>query len=170
MRIEDSIEPMERLEFRVFSLHAGSCSSSRIPTGFRPLAQGCEARATLGKRAEFFFYPNGVASHRIDHLLQPRWGRKALAGRTQGSLADSATAGLEDGIPLGFSEAQHGITWIPGASGWLMFPDLSGWRAEFLEPSPSFVADVCQFPAREPVRQDSAEASGGAGRWFGVWR
>ena len=27
-----------------------------------------------------------------------------MADQTQGSLADSATAGLSDGIPLGFSE------------------------------------------------------------------
>jgi len=29
-------------------------------------------------------------------------GLEGSAGNTQGSLADSATAGLEDGIPLGF--------------------------------------------------------------------
>ena len=37
-------------------------------------------------------------------VLQPRWGWKTLAAWTQGSLADSATAGLIDGIPLGYSE------------------------------------------------------------------
>jgi hypothetical protein len=34
----------------------------RIPKGFHQSAQGCEARATLGKRAEATFNPNGVAS------------------------------------------------------------------------------------------------------------
>ena len=35
---------------------------------------------------------------------QPRWGWKTLTNQTQGSLADSATAGLEDGIPSGFAD------------------------------------------------------------------
>ena len=36
---------------------------------------------------------------------QPRWGWPPPTPFPQGSLADSATAGLEDGIPLGFAEA-----------------------------------------------------------------
>src|SRR5258708_394915 len=35
---------------------------TRIPKGFRPKAQGCEQRATLGTRREGMSYPNGVAS------------------------------------------------------------------------------------------------------------
>jgi len=33
-----------------------------IPKGFRPKAQGCEARATLGRKVEKIFNPNGVAA------------------------------------------------------------------------------------------------------------
>ena len=35
---------------------------ARIPTGFRPKAQGCEPRATLGNRDDGFLNPNGVAA------------------------------------------------------------------------------------------------------------
>ncbi len=34
--------------------------SPRIPTGFRPKAQGCEARATLGKRPKKITTPTGL--------------------------------------------------------------------------------------------------------------
>ena len=76
-------------------------ASSRIPTGFRPPAQGCSARATLGKLVENSLNPNGVAARSSPPEMQPRWGWKPLLDQTQGSLADSATAGLNDGIPLG---------------------------------------------------------------------
>ena len=35
---------------------------ARIPTGFRPKAQGCEARATLGHRPQNVFNRNAVAA------------------------------------------------------------------------------------------------------------
>ena len=44
-------------------------------------------------------------------VMQPRWGRFLLGTFTQGSLADEATAGLTDGIPLGFRERQTGEKW-----------------------------------------------------------
>ena len=37
-------------------------SGARIPTGFRPQAQGCEARATLGNRCDEFLNPIGVVA------------------------------------------------------------------------------------------------------------
>src|ERR1017187_2030883 len=36
----------------------------RIPTGFRPKAQGCEARATLGYPGTMVRNPNGVVASR----------------------------------------------------------------------------------------------------------
>ena len=39
-----------------------SCAHPRIPTGFRPKAQGCEARATLGQRPQSIFNRNAVAA------------------------------------------------------------------------------------------------------------
>jgi hypothetical protein len=41
---------------------AGACTCLRIPTGFRPPAQGCEARATLGHRPHNIFNRNAVAA------------------------------------------------------------------------------------------------------------
>ena len=38
-------------------------------------------------------------------------GLEDSAGSTQGSLADSATAGLEDGIPLGFAADHCAMNW-----------------------------------------------------------
>ncbi len=52
----------------------------RIPTGFRHSAQGCEARATLGKRGKGNLNPNGVAANDLCDVTQPRWGWKALPG------------------------------------------------------------------------------------------
>src|SRR5437867_6950925 len=46
----------------------------RIPTGFRPPAQGCAARATLGQGARNRFNPNGVAPCPTEPAPQPRWG------------------------------------------------------------------------------------------------
>jgi len=46
----------------------------RIPTGFRPPAQGCAARAPLGQGAQNGFNPNGVAPSPPAPAPQPRWG------------------------------------------------------------------------------------------------
>src|SRR4026207_846309 len=63
------------------SFRTDLCVASRIPTGFRHLAQGCEARATLGKRGKGNLNPEGVtANDRCAAAMQPRWGWKALAG------------------------------------------------------------------------------------------
>ena len=43
-----------------FGIHGESDSPLKIPTGFRPPAQGCEARATLGYQSENIINPNGV--------------------------------------------------------------------------------------------------------------
>ncbi len=78
----------------------------KIPKGFRHLAQGCEARATLGHLPEMFSTPTGLRQ-----IRQPPNRNRVAVGNflrtlTQGSLADSATAGLWDGIPLGFGLAE----------------------------------------------------------------
>ena len=62
------------------------------PTGQRPLAQGCEARATLGHPIKLFINPNGVASF-VSRRMQPIQGCTCSGRITQGSLADSATLG-----------------------------------------------------------------------------
>src|SRR2546427_7076193 len=41
----------------------GVALRSRIPTGFRPKAQGCEARATLGHRQSIIPNRDAVAAH-----------------------------------------------------------------------------------------------------------
>jgi len=43
------------------------------PTGQRPSAQGCEARATLGHPIKLFINPNGVASF-VNRRMQPIQG------------------------------------------------------------------------------------------------
>ena len=43
---------------------------ARIPTGFRPKAQGCEQRATLGNRRHDIHNPNGVVA--ISYASFPR--------------------------------------------------------------------------------------------------
>ena len=65
------------------------------------------ARApTLGTGSEKESTPTGLRHRRAREDATP-WGlgRISWATITQGSLADSATAGLEDGIPLGFKKA-----------------------------------------------------------------
>ena len=44
----------------------------RTPTAFRPSAQGCEARATLGNRRRKITTPTGLWP--VPNLPQPRWG------------------------------------------------------------------------------------------------
>ena len=62
----------------------------RIPTGFRPKAQGCEARATLGNRHHGISNPNGVVAgfascQSRQRTPQPRWGCVPFRIVTQGS-------------------------------------------------------------------------------------
>jgi len=57
----------------------------RIPKGFRPKAQGCEERATLGNRSHDEFNPNGVVVRFGVARTQPRWGWNFIAPPTQGS-------------------------------------------------------------------------------------
>src|SRR6185369_8575691 len=57
----------------------------RIPKGFRPKAQGCEERATLGNRRRDEFNPNGVVVRFGVARTQPRWGWNFIAPPTQGS-------------------------------------------------------------------------------------
>ena len=62
------------------------------------------ASATPGKGPENRINPDGVASFALGtrtRMLQPLQGWISFPDFTQGSLADSATRGLMDGIPLG---------------------------------------------------------------------
>jgi len=43
-------------------------AAGRIPTGFRPKAQGCEARATLGNRESNIINRNAVAANTTQNL------------------------------------------------------------------------------------------------------
>jgi hypothetical protein len=45
-----------------------------IPTGFRPIAQGCAARATLGRRIPHAFNPTGVASGKCSGISRETSG------------------------------------------------------------------------------------------------
>ena len=68
---------------------AGACSlyailPVRIPTGFRRKAQGCEARATLGKSGNAGSTPTGLRLWPIAEA-QPLWGWFRLVRFTQGS-------------------------------------------------------------------------------------
>ncbi len=98
---EKSDEPVGVLTPRPSPMNRSAMSRS-IPTGVHHSAQGCEARATLGRADESLSNPNGVVSRDRTGVLQPRWGWRSRIARTRGSLADSATAGLNDGIPLGY--------------------------------------------------------------------
>ena len=75
-----------------------------IPTGLDHSARRCEARATPGGGPEDGINPERVASFALvtrTRMLQPCQGWIPFVGFTQGSLADSATRGLNDAIPLG---------------------------------------------------------------------
>ena len=50
---------------------AGIVRAAGIPTGFRPKAQGCEGRATLGVRRRNCPNPNGVAAHSLNLNATP---------------------------------------------------------------------------------------------------
>ena len=60
-------------------------SGGRIPTGFRPKAQGCEQRATLGKGTRARSTPTGLPRLRGERRPQPRWGWLLPTQFTQGS-------------------------------------------------------------------------------------
>jgi len=62
---------------------AGSCR--RIPKGFRNKAQGCEARATLGKCGIVYANPNGVASSDHPENAATPLGLCRYRSTTQGS-------------------------------------------------------------------------------------
>ena len=80
----------------------------KIPRGFRPKAQGCEARATLGNRPRSRPNPNGIATFspaepeemdqadisRLSRSL-PRWGRWFfLAWKSRGGIFQTASGKL----------------------------------------------------------------------------
>ncbi len=58
------LKKIRQIELRtnrlVTEFDASGCA--RIPTGFRPKAQGCEERATLGPRRRMFINRNAVAA------------------------------------------------------------------------------------------------------------
>ena len=76
-----------------------------IPKGLCHSAQRCPdaGGATLGIESQNKSNPNGVSSTARRDMMQPRWGSENFWTLTQGSLF-LATAGLNDGIPLGFSD------------------------------------------------------------------
>ena len=76
---------------------------SRIPTGFRHEARGCEERATLGNCHEMKRNPEGVVARAIVKATQPRWGRNRLCIGDPGWLVPR-NPGLDDTIPLGLAE------------------------------------------------------------------
>ena len=61
-----------------------SLKSRRIPTGFRPEAQGCERRATVGGNANAKYNPEGVAA---------RSARNNRTGRNPVGVGDSGRGG-----------------------------------------------------------------------------
>ncbi len=73
----------------------------RTPTAFKPLAQGCEERATLGERAE-----ESPTLKGLDHgLLRQDATLSGFVGfpvPTQGCLAVAGNPGLNDRTPLAF--------------------------------------------------------------------
>ena len=89
---------------------ADSMRHPRIPTGFRPKAKGCEARATLGHRPQNISNRNAVAAISFCPFAwcwpQPRWGCSRFAMLTQGRRW-RANLGLMAAIPLGLNGARR---------------------------------------------------------------
>ena len=58
------LKKIRQIELRTNRLVTGLAvrGCARIPTGFRPKAQGCEARATLGNHPQNIFNRNAVAA------------------------------------------------------------------------------------------------------------
>jgi hypothetical protein len=88
------------------------------PNGIPSFSPGLRGTSYPGKIRGISLLPQRGCIGHDEGVLQPRWGWKAWAGQTQGSLADSATAGLSDGIPLGFSEGGTGFV-CNGKPAWL---------------------------------------------------
>ena len=95
----------------VHSFGGTSAWQGNIPKGLCHSAQRChdEGGATLGIESQNKSNPNGVSSTARRDMMQPRWGSENFWTWTQGSSGgqsgtDLATAGLNDGIPLGFSD------------------------------------------------------------------
>ena len=69
----------ELVRWHVHLIRSAPLVPPRIPTGFRPPAQGCDAGATLGSRPTGAPNPNGVVANphpllRARLWTQPRWG------------------------------------------------------------------------------------------------
>jgi hypothetical protein len=64
MNPREILKKIRQIELRTNRLvtAAAARGSTRIPTGFRPKAQGCEERATLGHRPQNVFNRNAVAT------------------------------------------------------------------------------------------------------------
>ncbi len=64
MTLRETLKKIWQIELRTERLASASarCVELRIPTGFRPKAQGCEARATLGPRPARLTNRNAVAA------------------------------------------------------------------------------------------------------------
>jgi hypothetical protein len=91
------------LDLWVSNVAKNAASNLRIPTGFHHSAQGCEERATLGSR------PNKTSTATRLHRppakpMQPVPGCIQFDSSTQRRPIPSSNAGLNDEIPLGFSE------------------------------------------------------------------
>jgi hypothetical protein len=65
------LKKIRQIELRTNRIVIGpaACGLARIPTGLRPIAQGCEARATLGIRPQNVFNRNAVAAIPFSSVL-----------------------------------------------------------------------------------------------------
>jgi hypothetical protein len=68
----ETFKERRQLDLRVNRIVTESAErgSSRIPTGFRPKAQGCEERATLGRRRVKFINRNAVAAISVSSIAR----------------------------------------------------------------------------------------------------
>ena len=72
------------------------------PTALRHSAQGCEERATLGQPDYFFLPQRGCVNRRREGGCNPV-GVVSVLGVLPSVATRRRNAGLNDGIPLGFS-------------------------------------------------------------------
>ncbi len=75
------LSPGERAGVRASVVPEPFNNPSRIPTGFRPKAQGCEVRATLGIQPQTTFNRNAVAASLCSRSKREQPGRSAESKR-----------------------------------------------------------------------------------------
>jgi hypothetical protein len=87
---------------RIVTESAVACAPLRIPTGFRPQAQGCETRATLAWRPQNIFNRNAVAAMPVSSNARRICHNPVGVGANLNSFTQGSSSPVRLGPTLGW--------------------------------------------------------------------